>query len=172
MPHKELETRRLLLRTLTPEDAPDAFAWCGDPRVNKFMIYPLYQNPEDVRKWLETLDPEDPDGYNYGIVLKETGRLIGSAGMYYHPEQEAWSFGYNLRFDMWNRGFATEAMGAIIDYVCSQRTVKAIQTEHAVDNPASGRVMEKLGLEFQRYGSYSKFDGSVTFPSKIYRKEF
>ena len=172
MSHKTLETERLLLRKLTPDDYLDAFKWCGDPLVNKFMIYPLYTNAEDVRKWLETLNPDNPNGYDYGVVLKETGELIGSAGMYFHPERDAWSFGYNLRHDMWNKGYTTEAIKAIVDYVRSERNVKAIQAEHAVDNPASGRIMEKLGLKFIRYGEYSKFDGSVMFKAKIYRKEF
>lgn len=171
MTHKQLETERLILRVLTPEDYEDAFKWCGDPNVNKFMIYPLYTNALDVKVWLESLNPDDPHAYDYGFVLKETGELIGSGGMYYHPEKDVWTFGYNLRYDMWNKGITTEAIKAIIDYVCSQCEVKVIEAEHAVDNPASGRVMEKLGLQFVRFGEYKKFDGSETFRSKVYRIE-
>lgn len=92
--------------------------------------------------------------------------------MYFHPETDTWSFGYNLRRDMWNQGYATEATKAIVDYVRSEQDVKVIQTEHAVDNPASGRIMEKLGLTFVGYGEYAKSDGSAVFKAKIYRKEF
>lgn len=171
MAHKELETARLRLRAMTPGDSLAAFRWCGDPRVNRYMIYPLYKNAGDVKAWLETRDPEDPDAYEYGFVLKETGELIGSGGMYYHRQEDLWHFGYNLRFDMWNRGLTTEAMAAIIGYVRGERDVKILEAEHAVDNPASGRVMEKLGLRFHRMGQYAKLDGSETFPAKIYRWE-
>lgn len=171
MSHKQLETKRLILRNLIPDDYMEAFKWCGDPRVNKYMIYPLYKNADDVKAWIETLKPDNPNTYDYGFVLKETGELIGSGGMYYHPEMDVWSVGYNLRYDMWNRGFTTEAIRAIIDYVCSKCEVKAIEAEHAIDNPASGRVMEKLGLKFARYGEYKKMDGSETFAAKIYRLE-
>lgn len=172
MSYKKLETARLILRELTPNDYIEAFKWCGDPRVNKYMIYPLYKNVDDVKKWLETLDSNNPNAYDYGFVLKETGELIGSGGMYYHPELDVWSVGYNLRYDMWNKGLTTEAIKAVIDYVCGEREIKAIEASHAVNNPASGRVMEKLGMTFARYGEYKKLDGSENFKSKVYRMEF
>ena len=50
-----LESERLILRPLTIDDLEAAFKWTGDPRVNKYMIYPLYKNPEDGREWLESL---------------------------------------------------------------------------------------------------------------------
>lgn len=172
MAHKKLETERLILRSLTPEDYRDAFVWCSDPIVNRYMAYPLYHHAEDVKKWLETLDPNDPNSYDYGIVQKNSGILIGSAEMSIADSGKgAWSIGYNLRFDMWGKGYTTEAMRAIIAHVCSKRDVRVIEANHAIDNPASGRVMEKLGLKFDRYGEYAKLDGSATFKAKIYRME-
>ena len=50
-----LETERLILRPLTIDDLHDCFKWTGDPRVNKYMIYPLYKSVEDGREWLESL---------------------------------------------------------------------------------------------------------------------
>ena len=49
MPHPDLETSRLLLRPVTPEDYQAVFRWCGDPKVNKYMIYPLYKSADAVR---------------------------------------------------------------------------------------------------------------------------
>ena len=57
MPHPNLETARLLLRPVTPEDYQAVFRWCGDPKVNKFMIYPLYHSAGEVRTWLESKAP-------------------------------------------------------------------------------------------------------------------
>ena len=53
------ETERLRIRPLTPDDAEMAFRWCGDPKVNTYMIYPLYHRMEDVRTWLETRDADN-----------------------------------------------------------------------------------------------------------------
>ena len=50
------ETERLMIRPLVPGDAEAAFRWCGDPKVNTYMIYPLYHKVEDVRAWLESRD--------------------------------------------------------------------------------------------------------------------
>ena len=68
-----LETERLILRSLTPEDYQAAFLWCGDPDVARYMVYPVYTKAEDVRTWLESLNPDDPDDFDAGIVLKSTG---------------------------------------------------------------------------------------------------
>ena len=81
-----LETERLMLRNLTADDYQAVFLWCGDPDVARYMVYPVYTNAEDVRAWIESLNPDDPDEYEVGIVLKSTGELIGSGGIYYTPE--------------------------------------------------------------------------------------
>ena len=97
-----LETERLTLRNITPDDWQAAFQWCGDPDVARYMVYPVYTKAEDVKTlWLDNLDPDDPDSCEAGIVLKETGELIGSAGVYYKPEEDLWTIGYNLRKDQW-----------------------------------------------------------------------
>lgn len=171
MPRPNLETERLILRPVSPEDYREVFRWCGDPKVNKYMIYPLYHNAEAVRDWLESRCTDSPDEFDYGFVLKETGELIGEGGMYYHSEEDLWHIGYNLRSDLWGRGLTTEAMGAIIDYVRDVRQVRAIEAYLAVDNPASGAVMRKLGLRCVGDTQYTKQDGSESFPAKAYRWE-
>lgn len=171
MPHPNLETARLLLRPVTPEDAQAVFRWCGDPKVNRFMIYPLYNTVQEVRAWLESKSVDSPEEFDYGFVLKETGELIGEGGMFYHPEEDLWHIGYNLRADQWGKGLTTEAMRAIINYTCTVRQVRVIEACHTVDNPASGAVMQKLGLRYVRDSQYTKLDGSETFPAKTYRFE-
>lgn len=171
MLHPNLETPRLLLRPVTPEDAEAVFRWCGDPKVNRFMMYMLYQSVQEVRDWLETRITDSPDEFCYGFVLKETGELIGEGGMFYHPEEALWHIGYNLRADQWGRGLTTEGMRAIMDHVRSLRPVRVIEACHAVANPASGAVLRKLGLIYVRDSHYEKSDGSEVFPAKTYRWE-
>ena len=167
-----IETERLILRPLDPGDAEAAFRWCGDPAVNTYMIYPLYRCAEDVRKWLESRNPDDPDVYDEGIVLKETGELIGSGGLSWHPERNAWEIGYNLRADQWGHGYTVEMIRALIDHIRKTRPVDAIDGIFAAENHKSRRVMEKLGMTFFLDTSFSKLDGSETFPAKYYRKDF
>ena len=170
--HYHIETERLILRPLLPEDYEAAFAWCGDPQVNKYMIYPLYHRAEDVKAWLKTIDHSNPDSYDGAIVLKETGMVIGGGGLTWHPEKNAWNIGYNLRADQWGHGYAVEAMQGLIDYIRTVRPVPAIEGEFAAANDRSRRVMEKLGMTYLRDSSYDKLDGSEHFISRVYRRDF
>lgn len=63
-------------------------------------------------------------------------------------ERKVWSFGYNLRHDCWGKGYATEAAKRMINYVYSEKNAREFVSEHAVENHASGRVIEKCGLTF------------------------
>ena len=71
-----IETERLILRNLVPEDYKAAFKWCGDPKVNTYMIYPLYKCAEDVKTWIEGRNPDEPDNYDVGFVIKAPCALI------------------------------------------------------------------------------------------------
>ena len=167
-----IETERLILRPVVPDDYEAAFKWCGDPKVNKFMIYPLYTNAEDVRTYFASRDLDDPNNYDLGIVLKETGELIGQGGLVYSPEKDVWVIGYNLRADQWGNGYVPEAMEGIIAEIQKTRKINAIVGEFALENAKSGRVMEKLGMHYVGDCEYSKLDGSATFQAKVYRKDF
>ena len=167
-----IETERLILRPLAPDDAEAVFRWGGDPVVNEYMIYPLYHRVEDVRTWLESRNPDDPDSYDEGIVLKSTGELIGSGGLVYHPERNAWEIGYNLRADQWGHGYTVEMLNALMDYIRKTRPIDAIDGVFAAENHKSQRVMEKLGMSFVRDTEYTKLDGSRTYPAKYYRRDF
>lgn len=168
MHHYRLETERLLLRPLTTEDAEAAFVWCSDPKVNRFMPYNLYTDAAQVRVWLEKAAEGD---YDFGFVRKSDGLLIGSGGIYHHPEKGEWSFGYNFRSDCWNQGYATEATRAMIDFAHREFGAKVFTGEHAIDNPASGKVMEHCGLKFDHYSEYSTFDGTERFPARVLKLE-
>lgn len=167
-----LETERLILRDLMPEDWRAAFLWCGDPDVARYMVYPVYTRAEDVRTWLESRDLDDPDEYDAGIVLKKTGELIGSGGLFYRPEDDLWTIGYNIRRDQWGNGYVPEAIRAILKYVGSRRDVRGIQGTFAEANHKSQRVMEKLGMTYAGEATVTKLDGSITYPGKRYVRLF
>lgn len=167
-----IETERLILRPLNVDDAPAVLEWASDERVSKFMSYTGYDDINIAKQWLESLENEESE-WNWGFELKETGKLIGSGSIGSDSVFEGyWGIGYNIRYDCWRKGYTTEAMRAIIDFVNKELGVNKICACHAVDNPASGRVMEKCGLKFHHYGEYTKIDGSQTFKSKFYKTEF
>ena len=167
-----LETERLILRNLTPDDCQAVFLWCGDPDVARYMVYPVYTKAEDVKTWLESLNPDDPDAYEAGIVLKSTGELIGSGGIYYRPEKDLWTIGYNLRKDQWGHGYAAEMIRGLLDLARTQREVRGITGTFADVNSRSRRVMEKLGMTYLEDCTVTKLDGSAAYPGKRYLRIF
>lgn len=167
-----IETDRLIIRPVVVDDAEAIFKWASDPEVTKYMIYSTHPDVESTRAWLTGRDIEDEDSYDLGFVYKETGELIGMGGLVYKPEEDIWVIGYNLRKDYWGKGLVPEAMEGIIENIKKNRKMRAIRGEFAAENDKSRRVMEKLGMHFLRDGEYQKFDGSVTYKSKIFIKEF
>ena len=165
-----IETERLILRPLSLDDADAVFEWTGDERVNKYMIYSLNKSTDDTKKWLSSLDKLENE-YMWGFVRRSDGKLIGSGSIRYRTDEDRWSFGYNIRYDCWNMGYTTEATLAMMSFVRKEHGALRFVAEHAADNPASGRVIEKCGLHYVRDGEYTSFDGTKTFKSKIYESD-
>lgn len=163
-----IETERLILRPLSVDDAESVFKWTGDERVARYMIYPRHENPEITKAWLISLGTLENE-YTWGFVRKSDNKLIGSGGIRHRIDENVWSFGYNLRYDCWGQGYATESAKRMIQYAIAEHNAREFVSEHAEENPASGRVIEKCGLKFDRFTEYSKLDGSQTFKAKFYR---
>lgn len=168
---QRIETERLLLRELSIEDAEHIYnTWTSDPRVTKFMGYTAHESVDVTRKWLADVEKNNEDEGSealvWGFELKSTGVLIGSGSATYKPEFEKWSLGYNIAFDYWNKGYTTEAMRAVVEYLSSMG-IKHFCANHAVDNTASGRVMEKIGMKYWKDGDCRCRDCRV-FEAKYY----
>lgn len=167
-----LETERLILRPITLDDAEACFSWGSDERVARFMCYPTAKDISETIAWIKTTFVDEEE-WNWAFVLKSENRVIGTGGIGPNKFMDGyWGIGYNLHYDYWHKGYCTEAMRAIVDYAHNELGVNKICSDHAVDNPRSGKVMEKLGLKFHHYGEYSKLDGSVTFKAKFYTLEY
>ncbi len=169
-----LETKRLILRPLEISDAEHIFkTWTSDPRVTKFMIYTTHQSPSETKEWLTSVQKEYEEGvsYDYGFQLKETGKLIGSGGADYSKNKGCWVIGYNIAYDYWHQGYTAEAIKTVVDYLHREKGITHFEADHALDNPGSGRVMEKIGMKFDHMGTYTCFDGRK-FDAKYYVLDF
>lgn len=166
-----LETERLILRPLTLDDADAVFEWTSDTRVSKFMSYPTHTDISQTIEWIKSTY-DDESEWNWAFVLKNENKVIGSGSIGPNVEMQGyWGIGYNIHYDYWHNGYCTEAMMAIIDFAHKELGVNKICSDHAVDNPRSGKVMEKCGLKFHHNGEYTKLDGSKTFKAKFYTME-
>ena len=142
-----IKTARLFLRPLTLADANAVWRWVSDERVARYMVYPTYTDKEKLNEWLRSVETQT-DNYEFGFVRLLDGDLIGSGSIAPDKKEGYWGFGYNLRFDCWGNGYATEAAKAMIGFAKSTFGVTHFRSSHAEPNLASGHVMEKCGLHF------------------------
>lgn len=150
---KLLETPRLLLRPFTVDDAPAMYAsWACDPEVTKFLTWPVHSGPEVTRTLLEewTSQYQDPTYYNWAIVWKETGALIGNISVPERKESSAsCHIGYCLSRAFWHKGVMTEAFSEVIRFLFEEVGALRIGACHDPQNPHSGGVMKKCGLTYE-----------------------
>lgn len=143
-----LTTPRLLLRRFTPDDAPAMWELLRDEEVNTFLPWFPVKTLEEARQHLQERylsQYSRAQSYHYAVCLRETGQLIGYANV---SDTEARDFGYGFRKEFWHQGFATEAARAILEQL-RRDGVPYITATHDVNNPHSGAVMRKLGMQYQ-----------------------
>jgi RimJ/RimL family protein N-acetyltransferase len=151
-----LYTARLHLRRPRPADAQAIFdRYAGDADVTRYVGWPRHASVDDTRGFLAFSDAEWehwPAG-PYVIVARDDGTLLGSTGLGFETPFRA-STGYVLARDAWGRGFATEALAAMVD-VARVTGVERLYALCHTDHRASAHVLEKGG--FARESTMPKF---------------
>ena len=146
-----LETRRLILRRYRIEDAEDMYSnWASDPEVTRFLTWPTHSDISVTRMVLNDWISHYGDGgfFNWAIEWKETGSVIGNIAVVRLTEQiDAAEIGYCMGRAFWGRGIMPEALRAVIGYLFYTADLRRITAGHDVNNPKSGRVMEKAGMK-------------------------
>ena len=140
-------TDRLLLRPGWSEDAPALYEAIRDERIGRNLATaPWPYSLADAHAFLAR-EPKDPLDARCVIALRTGGapRLIGTIGFGRTEEGEP-EFGYWIARRWWGQGFATEAGRAVVAIARDSLRLKRLAAGHFLDNPASGRVLEKLGF--------------------------
>lgn len=143
-----LETERLILSQLEEKDIPFIVEYLQHriySDLTSNIPYPYTEN--DARFWL-TMSQEAFDehtGYTFGIRNKE-GQIIGAIGLHDREDDKA-ELGYWMAIPYWNKGYVTEAAKAIVDFGFKELGINKIFATHFPHNPASGKIMEKIGME-------------------------
>jgi RimJ/RimL family protein N-acetyltransferase len=139
-------TPRLLLRPGFPEDAPALAAAIADQAiVRNLAVVPWPYTLRDAEAFLAS--PRDPILPSFLIFERTDGapQLVGSCGLGRRASR-AVEMGYWIARPHWGRGYATEACVALID-IARTLGLACLEGSHFLDNPASARVLEKLGFE-------------------------
>ena len=144
-----METKRILLRPWREDDAESLFKYASDPDVGPRAGWPIHKNVVESLEVIRTVFHSDT---NWAIELKATGEVIGAIGylpipVCNLPAREGEPLvGYWIGKPYWNQGICTEALKLMLDYICKTTDIKSLISSHYLDNPASGRVMEKCGF--------------------------
>ena len=144
-----METNRLLLRPWRERDAEALFKYASNPDVGPRAGWPPHKTVKESKEIIRTVFHNDT---TWAIELKETGEPIGCIG--YLPSDGCKIpardgeplVGYWIAKPYWNQGICTEALKMVVRHVCKSTSISSLISGHFVDNPASGRVMEKCGF--------------------------
>ena len=144
-----LETKRLILRRMNMNDAKDVFAYSKDPEVARHVLWSaqkeLWEAKDYCRFMMRRYRNDQPS--SWGIIDKATNRLVGTIGyMDYNEDNATVEVGYSLARWLWNGGYMTEALTRVIAYTFEAMDVNRIEAQHELENPSSGRVMQKCGM--------------------------
>ncbi|MCL2678662.1 MAG: GNAT family N-acetyltransferase [Clostridiales bacterium] len=150
---KTLQSRRLLLRRFSAEDAPAMYEnWANDPEVTKYLRWPHHAGLEVsqsvIAGWVSHY--RENDFYNWAIVLKESDMPVGSIGVVGRDDGvKTVHIGYCLGKRWWGRGITAEALKLLIGYFFNEVGANRIEARHDPKNPNSGKVMVKCGFRYE-----------------------
>lgn len=167
-----LETDRLILRKIYADDVDEIFdCWMKDEDVSRYMYWRASNDINDTREFVEfELGNIENDKWNRWIlVLKETSEIIGTCLIYFNNEENSWDISYNLGKRFWGNGYITEAMNRVMQYAKEDLKIKDCIAIHAIENPASGRIIQKLGFRYEKDVPYECNGGDIITTGKYYR---
>jgi len=167
-----LETERLLLRPFTMEDTQEVFeCWESDADVARYMMWESHYDIEKTKDFIkyEVSMILSDQWYRWCIEDKNTKTIYGTCLVYFNDEENCWDISYNLGKKFWGSGYTTEAMKKAMDFAIHTLKLKEFVAAHAIENPASRRVMEKLGFKYECDIEYICNGGNIHTTGKNYR---
>ena len=155
--YPSIETKRLLLRPVTLDDAEAMFEYASD-RENTRYTFPTNQSLEETKNNIAQFYLANPLG-RWGIELKSNGQFIGTIDLHkIDPILKKAAIGYIINQKYWNQGLTTEANRAVIELAFEKIGMHKLTALHDKDNPASGKVMEKSGMRYSHDEEYAALD--------------
>lgn len=161
---KRLETERLILRKIKLSDYKKAYKnWCSEKEVPKHLPWEVHESEEVTKKlydaWVK--EYEQPYKFRWIVIEKESDEPIGTIDVVNFKDCDSRAeIGYCYGTKWWGKGYATEALKAVLNYLMNEVKIEMITCGYSVTNPASGKVMEKAGMKY-----------AFTMPKWIINKE-
>lgn len=148
-----IETERLILRRFQLTDAEHMFNnWANDPEVTKYLTWETHETIDTskgiMKMWVDSY--KEDTQYHWAIIPKDCNQVSGSITAAGSSEQhEHCEIGYCIGRTHWGKGLVTEALKAVIKHLIKEVGYERVGAIHYIENPASGRVMEKAGMTYE-----------------------
>ncbi|RYG75335.1 N-acetyltransferase [bacterium] len=152
MTPNHLETPRLLLRPFELSDAPAVQRLAGAIEIARVTLNVPHPYEDGMaEQWIERQQRPENRAHtsNFAITQRENSELCGCIGLSVNQKQSQAELGYWIGVPFWNLGYGTEAARAIIGFAFETLQLERVQARHLDINPASGRVMQKIGMQFE-----------------------
>lgn len=156
-----LQTDRLTLRCFELSDIPTLLPLIGDRRVAATTLrIPHPYAESDARDFITAAQQDLASGRELHLCLelRESRALCGGAGLRFEPDHRRAELGYWIGVPYWGKGYATEATGALVKYGFETLGLHRIHAGHFTNNPASARVLKKIGMRHEG-----------TFPQHVFK---
>ncbi|HEX6536395.1 MAG TPA: GNAT family N-acetyltransferase [Gemmatimonadaceae bacterium] len=147
-----LETPRLILRPLVLSDAPEVQRLAGAREIaDTTLTIPHPYRDGMAEQWIETHDAQFAEGkmVTCGATERGGGALTGVISLVLEREHARAELGYWIGTPYWGRGYATEGARAMLRYAFSELGLSRVYACHFSRNPASGKVMRKIGMKYE-----------------------
>lgn len=147
-----LETERLILRPFTLADAARVQALAGDQRIaDTTQNIPHPYEDGMAESWLKGRRDlwEKREVVSYAVCIKQTDELIGCVGLRVNRHDNNAALGYWVGYPYWNQGYCTEASKQLLTFAFENLNLHRIHSCYFSRNPGSGKVMQKLGMQYE-----------------------
>jgi RimJ/RimL family protein N-acetyltransferase len=167
-----IRTERLLIRPFRPDDIAAFAAWHNDPDVARYQDwetpYSMERAEKTVSGVIEMDGPRDKDWWMAVIADPDTDEALGDLGVRLSWEGRAAEVGYTLAKANWGKGYAVEALAALVEYLFEHLGVTRQYGMLHPDNPASAMVLERTGFLFEGHTRLSFWLGDEVSDDWIY----
>jgi len=170
-PYPELHTVRLVLREFAVEDALDVQRLVGEWEVARTLaVVPHPYEDGMAEEWIASHRHayEAEERLTWAVVLREEDTLVGTITLHLNARDDNAELGYWIGRPYWGRGYATEGAREVVRYGFEGLRLHRIHSEHLGSNPASGRVMQKIGMSQEgvmreQYKKWGRYEDRVAY---------
>lgn len=146
-----LETQRLILRELSKEDISDIFEFFSDEQVTHYLDFYSLSDIKMVDNFVKRMNQgfKKKEIIRWGIIIKETGKVIGTCFISDFERNAIATIGYDLSRDYWRKGIMNEVLITVLNFAFEEMNLNRIQAIVHPDNIASKSLLQKRGFTLE-----------------------